>query len=260
MDHLPKRVVPDVVLENLTCKICCKYLTVSPIGGHPEGGNICGRCLYGKKSSPVCLFECTQELNYHTIDSLIPLVLLGYATYPKTLFPCINRFEGCCKLLPFAAIKDHEKTCVVKKCQCPLCHFQGVGSQLIQHFRTYHKRYLSSDKSLFTLQLDTDLTETYLFRSESNLFLVKVEYIKDICQFTFDTLCVATSVATKCGRLRILFRIPSGSISTYDEYVLLSDRLEISRNSRFNMTFKINDFHLSETKKVVCSYNLFYVE
>lgn len=259
MDHLSKRVVPDIVLENLTCKECCKYLTVSPIGVHPEGGNICGRCLYERKSSPTCLFECTQELSCHSVDSLVPLVLLGYATYPKTLFPCVNRFEGCSKLLPFSEIRSHEKTCVSKKCQCPLCHFQGVGSQLIQHFRTIHKRYLSSDKSLFNLQLDKDLIETYLFRSESSLYFVKVEYVKDISQFMFDTLCV-TSASNKFGRLRILFRIPSSGPSTYDEYILLSDRLEISKNCRFNMTFKINDCHLSETKNVVCVYNLLYIE
>ncbi|XP_018567303.1 E3 ubiquitin-protein ligase siah2-like [Anoplophora glabripennis] len=259
MTSLSKRVVPDIILENLTCRICCKYLTVSPIGVHPDGGNICGRCLYGKKSSPTCLFECMEDLNYHSFQGFIPMVLLGYASYPETLFPCVNRFEGCNKLLPFSAIKNHEKICVYKKFQCPLCQFQGVGSQLIQHFRTGHKRYLSSENPVFILKIDNDFSETYLFRSENTLFLVKVEYIKDLSQFMFETLCLGTP-SRKLGRLRILFRIPSGSISTYNDYILLSDRLEISRNCRFNMTFKINDFRLSETKNVVCSYNLFYTE
>lgn len=259
MNSLSKRVVPDIVLENLTCKICYKYLTVSPIGVHPDGGNVCGRCLYGKKSSPTCLFECMEELDCRSFEGFIPLVLLGYATYPEALFPCVNRFEGCNKLLPFSAIKSHEQMCVYKKFQCPLCQFQGVGSQLIQHFRMGHKKYLSSENSVFTLKLDNDLAETYLFRNGTMLFLMKVEYIKDLSQFMFESLCLGT-VSKKFGRLRILFRIPSGSVSAYNEYVFLSDRLEISKNCRFNMTFKINDFHLSETKRVRCSYNLFSTE
>ncbi|KAJ8927944.1 hypothetical protein NQ314_019577 [Rhamnusium bicolor] len=252
------RVVPDTILENLTCKMCCKYLTVSPIGVHPEGGNVCGRCLYGKKSPPSSLFEYEGDLNFYTILDLIPLSLLGYASYAKSLFPCVNRFEGCSKLLPFSSIRNHEITCIYTKYKCPLCQFEGVGSQLIQHFKTGHKRYLSSDDPIFILNLDNDVCETYLYRAKNMLFLVKVQYVKDITQFEFDTLCLGSLIKT--GKIRLVFTIPFGGISTFEEYVLVSDQLLISKNNSFNLTFKINDFHLSEAKKIVCNYKIICIE
>ncbi|KAJ8977783.1 hypothetical protein NQ317_014689, partial [Molorchus minor] len=243
------RIVPDEVLENLNCKVCCKYLTVSPIGVHPDGGNVCGRCLYGMNTTSTCLFECKD---YPNSEMSIPLSLLGYATYPENLFPSLtgSKVSGCEELLPFSSIKSHETTCIYKKYNCPLCHFSGVGSQLIHHFKLDHKRYLSEDHPVFVLNLDRSFSEIYL-------------------QFVVETSCLGSTVG-KLGKIELVFRVQyrgdalDGTISTCDdEYCdllsLLSDRVSMSKGSCFNLTFK-TDLRFSEAKKVLCTYKIVFIE
>lgn len=132
---IAQRIIPDKILEAHTCRLCDKYLTVSPISIHPDGGNICGRCQKNKKSSQ-SLFHGTLDLP----DQInIPYTIFSYTNH---LFPCINRYDGCSILLPFDEVKHHEKNCASIKISCRLCNYEGTGSQQLLHFKKNHKKNL----------------------------------------------------------------------------------------------------------------------
>lgn len=180
MDSSMAKIIPDSILEERACKICLKYLTISPISVCTEGTNTCGRCSQTRLAPvPFILVENFAE----TGDNAIPLTLLGYATSQDYLFPCVNRFEGCSIVLPYSSLRQHEDTCFAEEHECFQCHFSGSGSQLIEHFKRNHKRNLLSPTTTFCVDLCKNLNHKYLYRTLKSLFIVQIRFIADLKLF-----------------------------------------------------------------------------
>ncbi|KAJ3662723.1 hypothetical protein Zmor_007055 [Zophobas morio] len=160
-------IIPDQVLETLICRLCDKYLTVGPISVHPEGGNICGRCHGKVNTTSQCLFECDSVVDL--IEQVnIPYTIFGYVNH---FFPCVNRYEGCSKLLAFDDISKHEILCQAKKIKCRCCNnYEGTGSQQLNHFRTKHPLNFF-DKVYFRFPLNERYSTNLIKRGEDLFFL-----------------------------------------------------------------------------------------
>lgn len=165
---IAQRIIPDKILEAHTCRLCDKYLTVSPISVHPDGGNICGRCQKSKKPSQ-SLFHCTLDLPDQTS---IPYTIFSYANH---LFPCINRYERCSTLMPFDEVKQHEKNCLSIKTLCGFCEYEGTGSQQLYHFRKLHKKNIFENIH-FRFPLHQKY-RTNLIKRDNLLFILDVTII-----------------------------------------------------------------------------------
>lgn len=241
--------IPDTILENSFCKECYKYLTVAPIGVHPMGGNICGRCLYGDNISSATntLFEFTEFMEY-----FFPLELFCFACCNKGVFPCINRYDGCDKLFNFQEIRDHEKICTVPKTKCPSCQFEGVGSQMLQHFKLDHyQKTLIGNHNEFYLDFFKNSRQTYLYQSTRNvLFFLKLEYCKEISQISFDTLCLGT-----LSSAYIQFNFLYGKTNTFS---MISNNLNMKKNKTYNMTMKIDNLEIFEARNLLCKFNIIF--
>ncbi|XP_044254350.1 uncharacterized protein LOC123004896 [Tribolium madens] len=163
-------VIPDQVLEAHTCRLCDKYLTVIPISIHPEGGNICGRCQSKVTKHSQCLFECDS------VEDLIEQINFPYAIfgYVNHLFPCVNRYEGCKRLLTFDEISIHETTCPSRKMMCLYCNYEGTGSQQINHFKTKHPLNFF-DRIYFRFPLDRHCFCMNLIKCGHELFFLYFE-------------------------------------------------------------------------------------
>ncbi|KAG5894702.1 hypothetical protein JTB14_034750 [Gonioctena quinquepunctata] len=78
-------IIPDNILDTLTCNTCNKYLSVQPVKIYPNRRIKCGRCARSKKQG----------------DGVISLFGL---VADKCLFKCINRFDGCRELLTYSQV------------------------------------------------------------------------------------------------------------------------------------------------------------
>ncbi|KAJ8952200.1 hypothetical protein NQ318_022650, partial [Aromia moschata] len=142
-------------------------------------------------------------------------------------------------------VRSHEDTCVFKQYQCPSCRFAGVGTQLVQHFKAEHRRYLSPNGPAFALDVQADAGGAcYLYRADA------------------ATLCLVKVRARKAGRIRLALRIPRRRAAgqAYEEFVLLSDRLLIARDDCFTLTLKVDSVRFAEAKRIVCAYKIVYLE
>ncbi|CAH1976911.1 unnamed protein product [Acanthoscelides obtectus] len=247
MDLNPK-IIPDVILDLSYCKKCLRYLSVSPIGIHENGGNICGRCIANKEMIPSStLFIC--DLNFVTPED-IPFGILGHITR-DSLFPCINRFDGCRELLSFSGIERHEEICRKKVHLCP-CGFRGIGSQLVVHFKTVHNKFLCEEDSRFSLDMSKDFSDVYLYRQEDMLFLIRTEYVKETNQHFLETKCLIVENANV--RIRVELE------TLYQEKIsVLSDIVSIFSGATFSITLKIDDVHICEAATLKCDYKILII-
>lgn len=84
--------VPEAVLDNLRCVNCKQWLSYGPIRLLPNGGSICGRCVYvGPK----------DQYRHFAFEAL--------ACYFK--FPCKYWENYCKELIPFKKVPEHEEKC-----------------------------------------------------------------------------------------------------------------------------------------------------
>ncbi|KYB28317.1 hypothetical protein TcasGA2_TC032619 [Tribolium castaneum] len=176
MSELP--IIPDQVLEAYTCRLCDKYLTVIPISIHPEGGNICGRCQSKVTKQSHCLFECDSDL----LEQInLPYAIFGYVNH---LFPCVNRYEGCDRLLTFDEISNHETTCPSRKIICKYCNYEGTGCQQLNHFKTKHPLNFF-DRIYFRFPLDHHSHSMNLIKRGHELFFLYFEIDDEKQKVTF---------------------------------------------------------------------------
>lgn len=162
-------IVPDTFLENYTCSVCYKYLSVIPVKICRKK-NICGRCVKNESSET---------------DSMYNKIAVG------ALFKCVNQYDGCRSILPVNQVEAHEKICKSKVHVCPLCP-EAVNLEtylFIQHFRRYHKNHIL-EKCYFELEMDNSLYQhqIYLYKSKNNLFFVKVQIKSATLTFTISAL------------------------------------------------------------------------
>lgn len=153
--------MPDVVLDSLQCYNCHKYLSVKPVM-ICNGKIFCGRC----QTSGIREDGGVESKYNVLVDSM--------------LFKCINRFEGCSKLLTVDEVLQHEKTCKSQLYSCPLCRkgSSRLPSYLfLHHVKTFHeKSVLRSNR--FVVDLKKSNFTTYLYQKENFLFFIDI-YVLD---------------------------------------------------------------------------------
>ncbi|XP_028131663.1 uncharacterized protein LOC114327293 [Diabrotica virgifera virgifera] len=155
-------IIPDKILETLICTCCHKYLSVKPITVYPNRDVECGRCAVTNKQK--------QRVG---VESLYGKII------EKCLFKCINRFDGCRELLTYSQVLDHEKVCLEKIHQCPICYKEMTSFLMVRHLHSNHKdAILRCPGFVFNLKHYLKRPSTYIYQDEDNLFFLYISYSK----------------------------------------------------------------------------------
>ncbi|KAG5873941.1 hypothetical protein JTB14_032169 [Gonioctena quinquepunctata] len=144
--------VPDELLDSMVCDFCHKILSVGPVKVYPNRKRRCGRCFQDGDSGVISLYK----------------LIAG-----EGLFKCVNRFDGCRKLVTYAGAANHESTCNSKKYMCPICPVtrEIPSFLLVKHFRDYHGDHFLDSPS-FKVDATGPCTKTYLYRVRDNIFFI----------------------------------------------------------------------------------------
>lgn len=247
MESTNHRIIPDVVLEEVTCNICLKYLTVNPIGISSQGESTCGRC-----SKTLMKSHIPSLLEYYgdRPEDFMPFALLGYATSRNYLFPCVNRFEGCTTALPYLFLKQHEEGCFPEKRDCFLCNFRGIGTQLIEHFRRSHIKNLLTSQSNFRIMVYKNFERKFLYKTSKLLFIIQINFVADL-KLVMVQIHYLSSVKIKKTQVKCSIQICSVHNDSF--YTSVSTELFSLSNNSVNMNFRIDDFKISDHQVVTMS-------
>lgn len=231
-------IVPDVVLAESSCSTCLKYLTVSPIEVHPHGRHICGRCtkLPKDSSSPIVL-----KFHGHPPENQIPLTLLGYASSKNHSFPCINRFEGCLTYTSYSLIKKHEEGCCSETRKCFLCDFQGIGTQIVEHFRRDHQKNMVTTRSNFLVNLNKNMRNYYLYSTSKSLFVIRIRFRPNLKLFMLQ-IQYLNSFRKKENNLKCVIHFYSAVNNKC--FTTLSTEPFTMSNNLVHMNFRLNDIKM----------------
>lgn len=153
-------ILPEEILKHTKCSICNVYLSCGPTEVFQGKRIACGRCTYGDIGTP-SLFNKLAEL---------------------FLFPCINRYEGCNKLLQYHEVAVHERECVRNDYPCPICSLEKYPSssllRLIKHYNQEHAEYVL-EKPKVSMKVSDLITNChYLYCDNINnyLFVIYVDW------------------------------------------------------------------------------------
>lgn len=165
-------IVPDKALESSLCASCGKYLSVFPVT-ISEGKISCGRCVDVKGGTQSSFNKVTQDM----------------------LFKCVNRYEGCSKLLTPNQVLEHEEMCKSNKYECPLCAKKVPSYVMIQHFREYHTESLIKTPE-FKLNTAIDTFKTFLYYTDKHIFFIHVSLDVD-SKLSLKATCLGPSERSK---------------------------------------------------------------
>lgn len=144
-------IVPDLLLEKSVCSNCDKYLSVLPVTVLPNRNKICGRCVGA---------DVDVRSNYNRLAELM-------------LFKCVNRYEGCYKLLLPEQVREHEKICQSNEYDCPLCAKMIPSYAMMRHFNEHHGKSTIKNPE-FKIDVKLDTCKTYLYYTDMRIFFVHV--------------------------------------------------------------------------------------
>lgn len=152
--------IPQEILLKLTCSVCKRYLSCSPVMMDSSGHNVCG--------------ECSENLP----RKLVYQRMQAYEDLAKAaLFPC--RY-GCQAKFPFDIIKNHEETCKIRTHKCPVkrCSWEGTVDDIEKHFEKHPELLFKDGIAKFSLEsIGSNEEKKVLIKAFDNLFLVKTKYI-----------------------------------------------------------------------------------
>ncbi|XP_028132575.1 uncharacterized protein LOC114328034 [Diabrotica virgifera virgifera] len=158
-------ILPDNILETLLCSFCHKYLSVKPVKVYPNRLIQCGRCVDNEEPS----IQKSEG-----VESLYGMIA------QNILFKCVNRFDGCRRLLAYSQVRDHEQVCWAKIHECPICNENMASLMMLPHFRSNHKDVIL-DYPAFVFELnddDIEMPSVYLYQEDDNLFFLYISYRK----------------------------------------------------------------------------------
>ncbi|XP_028136111.1 uncharacterized protein LOC114330887 [Diabrotica virgifera virgifera] len=155
-------ILPDNILETLRCSFCHKYLSVQPVKVYPNRLMQCGRCNDNREQA----------------DHRLEAVESQYGKIAENvLFKCVNRFDGCRKLLTYSQVQGHEQVCLSKIHKCPICYEEMPSFLVLRHFRSNHKdATLDCPAFIFNLNDHLDAPSAYIFQEGDNLFSLYVSH------------------------------------------------------------------------------------
>lgn len=248
MDLTNYKIIPDFVLEEATCHLCFKYLTVSPIGVSSKGINICGRCSKPRKRPQ---YPTLLEYYGDHLEDFMPLALLGYASSRNYHFHCINRFEGCAKTLPYHYMKQHEEECLSENRNCFLCSFSGVGTQIIEHFKRKHSKHYLISKTLLSIDLNRNYEERFLYKTFKLLFQVQINFIEELKLFMME-IRYLNSIRREKVIIKCSVEIHCANDNSF--YTSLSTNSISISNNFINMNFRINDLKIIDFQTITMKF------
>lgn len=150
-------IVPDDILDRRVCDYCHKYLSASPV--KVAGNHIfCGRCVN----------RCGTE----SVNSAYEL--FGQ----NALFKCVNRYQGCDKLLSFGHVITHEETCRVKFNKCLICPEDTPELPIYllpYHVKTRHESLYLTEKR-FTVEIKPNERSIFFYKENNYLFFISHVY------------------------------------------------------------------------------------
>lgn len=143
-------IVPDKLLEASLCSICDKYLSVLPVTLLPDGKFKCGRCVVG---------NVAVQTKYNKLAE-------------GMLFKCVNRYEGCRKLLLPNQVVGHEEVCKSNLYDCPLCAAKQMsGYTMKRHFEKHHAKSVIN-KPEFKVDTQLDTHKTHMYCTDRHIFFI----------------------------------------------------------------------------------------
>lgn len=147
-------VVPNDILEKITCDICHKYLSVGPVLVE-NTKKLCGRCAKNSRSGIKSLYCLFGEF---------------------ALFKCINRFGGCKKLLNYDQVLVHELKCLGKYYTCPLCFVRKDihCAELLYHFKVEHPTNLITQNFMVLKYQDLQDENQYVYIQDDYIFIINL--------------------------------------------------------------------------------------
>nr|XP_023020707.1 uncharacterized protein LOC111509237 [Leptinotarsa decemlineata] len=141
-------------LENLTCHSCQRFLSVSPVKVYSNKYIKCGRCSKDNDQGVISLYQLVAE---------------------RSLFKCVNRFDGCRTLLTYSQVVEHEAKCITREYVCPFCeNFEVPTFMLPEHFEEQHQSVILRCPS-FSVDLGITSNEyeaIFFHRFKDDLFMI----------------------------------------------------------------------------------------
>ncbi|KAL1517863.1 hypothetical protein ABEB36_001571 [Hypothenemus hampei] len=249
------KVVPQRILDDLVCQKCFRYLSVLPIAITSEG-QTCGRCIIPrmntKNQKPFCLFE--GNFSFEKVYN-IPVGLLGYASYNSS-FPCNNRMEGCMKTMKIEEVEEHEQICNYRQTlRCILCSFSGSGVQMINHFKSFHKKFYQNQGSM-TLTHNNGFKDVILYLESSGLLLfIAVSYDTEVRLISLEVSCISNT-SSFVQFAKILFAVHGEKIQMGNRVEILSEKLNICKGQNYKISIQVNDTHFMDSTGFHCLFKL----
>nr|XP_023017686.1 uncharacterized protein LOC111506725 [Leptinotarsa decemlineata] len=149
-------IIPDEVLDTLKCKVCHKILSVKPVKVYRNGLIKCGRCVSEDDCGVVSMFHWIGD---------------------RSLFKCVNRFDGCRDLLVPSQVIHHENHCIELKHICPICpSTENIPtSTFMDHFEKEHPSAVLKTPSInINMDESSPSQKILLYRMRDNLFFVYI--------------------------------------------------------------------------------------
>lgn len=149
-------IVPDEVLEHLTCSYCDKYLSVGPVKVDSTQKRICGRCVKNGEIEAVSMYRFFGE---------------------NAIFKCINRYDGCNQLLTYEEVIEHEKSCISDRYECPICDNieEMPVYEFLLHFKKRHSQNFLKESRLKKMLNRLQPVNTFLYVKENVIFVISLE-------------------------------------------------------------------------------------
>ncbi|CAH0558758.1 unnamed protein product [Brassicogethes aeneus] len=153
--------MPNDVIDKLTCTSCKNYLAIFPIYlMGTENAAVCGRCQV-VKDDYIIRDEAFESLAQYLV------------------FPCANANNGCKENYCPADLRLHESTCEYRQFDCPSkhyskCEWQGSSKTLADHFEKDHPAQFIKDFK-FEVNFSSSQKENMLLVYENTFFIVNKE-------------------------------------------------------------------------------------
>lgn len=187
-------IIPDNVLDTLICRNCKNYLSARPVKVYPNRYILCGRCSTDNDNGVVSTYDALAQ---------------------QGLFRCINRYEGCDKLLRYTEVIKHEETCESYHYKCPLCpNAENIGSlAFLHHFRESHKSNILLSPTFEVAKVGRKLSKTFLYVNHY-IFLVNIVVFRAVDHTQFialnSVLLGSRSISDKVCQKYIIHTLHNG--------------------------------------------------
>lgn len=145
--------IPDSVLETLICQNCKNYLSVRPVKVYPSRRILCGRCSNEHDDGAISIYDSLAEFG---------------------LFKCINRYEGCDKVLRYSEVLEHEKTCRSSEHKCFCSTVTTSLPALLSHCKEIHKNSILQAPSFEICNVGRDFLNQYVYVTNNLIFYINV--------------------------------------------------------------------------------------